>query len=654
MFNLSFLIYKLAENEDVKLGEIKVDTLSQPMKEIIEKKKQAKINNIVNVDVDKNSIATSYMVRDSSQQLLEDNQISTASVKIVFNTQGMTIRFSQHHIMGLFTRYFVANNQIMLSDKKLTNEVVKNLFSLNLYDPYLYSNDLWKIRNEMSLTQLFESPDFSNQIKSLDKILTEITEDCRGWTKTFNQKQLALPKTDDQLRLLKQIMSLDVQLNSPWKLEPVKQQTTILVESKDFFRPPLSNNKFGTIYDAIVWNKTHIDLEDPEMTIELDEYLKSNLKLSNIIEDEKEVIAIIDDVKKLDKQYNGSTFIEDNSTFLIDDGIVPSVYYLCLLSRIIDKLHNYIPFQMRVAFIYSRIVSIKGENVKEATFIPNDCLKRKHFSGEQTFQQDLSNLMGFIHNICGENVKYSTMNIIIDRRYSTSNSTKATIYAYYTNHKSQQIDQKQQQEIMNKLLPEYSKEEIIGGINKINKRISWKTSSSCLIYSRKHKEWYKGTINDVLIDPTTNVEWVSVSYQNTKKRIQRFCEQIKPTNDTNDTADNHINTVIKLILSELKSKNIFNNVELAIKNMNSTVTIPNINKEQQSNPHLLYVNFYHFKRKEIKAYCIRNNCCIRFFPEVMMNIWPHLFYGNPRALHDIVYQPEFRHSFSVGLHDEEF
>eukprot|EP01084_Bolivina_argentea_P306265 529214_1 len=85
--------------------------------------------------------------------------------------------------------------------------------------------------------------------------------------------------------------------------------------------------------------------------------------------------------------------------------------------------------------------------------------------------------------------------------------------------------------------------------------------------------------------------------------------------------------------------------------MNVTPSIPNLKLKSQCKPNLFHINFYNFKDDEIRAYFIRCQSCIRFFPELMMDIWPKIFYGDPKSLLDIVYKPKFRYSFAVKLEE---
>eukprot|EP01084_Bolivina_argentea_P124304 220268_1 len=59
-------------------------------------------------------------------------------------------------------------------------------------------------------------------------------------------------------------------------------------------------------------------------------------------------------------------------------------------------------------------------------------------------------------------------------------------------------------------------------------RLSWNVNSHCLIYSRSKHKWFKGTI--VKINGSQKHEWMVVKYDNNKrKKIQRNCEDIKPS-----------------------------------------------------------------------------------------------------------------------------
>merc|ERR1719295_1412504 len=95
--------------------------------------------------------------------------------------------------------------------------------------------------------------------------------------------------------------------------------------------------------------------------------------------------------------------------------------------------------------------------------------------------------------------------------------------------------------------------EIIESSKDIRLRQKWTLNSKCVVFSRSKKQWSTGVIVDVIVDDTSNMEWLTVQYDGTKrKRIQRFSECIKPANLDNDYQVDH--KLNKLMLKQLKLK----------------------------------------------------------------------------------------------------
>lgn len=59
-------------------------------------------------------------------------------------------------------------------------------------------------------------------------------------------------------------------------------------------------------------------------------------------------------------------------------------------------------------------------------------------------------------------------------------------------------------------------------------RLKWTVGSMCSLYSRSAEKWYDGEVIEVFNDNETNAEWLMVRYGPKKKRVQRFCGDIKP------------------------------------------------------------------------------------------------------------------------------
>eukprot|EP01084_Bolivina_argentea_P169434 293731_1 len=98
----------------------------------------------------------------------------------------------------------------------------------------------------------------------------------------------------------------------------------------------------------------------------------------------------------------------------------------------------------------------------------------------------------------------------------------------------------------------YIEEEITNCINDINVRLTWDINSFCSIYSRKNKKWCVGQIIDIFLHPKSGKEWLTVRYNETiTKKIQRFCEGIKPNDFNIDYKYN--DEIIKFILNKLKA-----------------------------------------------------------------------------------------------------
>eukprot|EP01084_Bolivina_argentea_P279921 478630_1 len=92
-------------------------------------------------------------------------------------------------------------------------------------------------------------------------------------------------------------------------------------------------------------------------------------------------------------------------------------------------------------------------------------------------------------------------------------------------------------------------EEIVSGIDNVNKRLEWNINSECLIHSRTDNKWVNGNIINIFINKETNEEWLTIEYKKkSKKDIQRFSKYIKPV-DSNDI--NH--EIIEYILKKLKT-----------------------------------------------------------------------------------------------------
>eukprot|EP01083_Nonionella_stella_P253521 872276_1 len=214
-------------------------------------------------------------------------QRSTSHVKVMFSTQGMCIRFVPHELSNLFPRYF-----IMDADDKNELASVKNLFSLNLYDPHFHSDasvELRRVTPQLKLHALFEV-NSSNDVTSHMESEVKLSRKCKSWQKIFSQSSVKKSKmTNHQICFLKQSMDLKAPLNitSPWSTSAT-QSSDILVQSTDYCRPRISFQDKNiaylmmSIYDCIVWNKTQN--HDVTVTTSIAQYIQSHMNLSEAIE----------------------------------------------------------------------------------------------------------------------------------------------------------------------------------------------------------------------------------------------------------------------------------------------------------------------------------------------------------------------------------
>eukprot|EP01084_Bolivina_argentea_P072104 130958_1 len=106
-------------------------------------------------------------------------------------------------------------------------------------------------------------------------------------------------------------------------------------------------------------------------------------------------------------------------------------------------------------------------------------------------------------------------------------------------------------EITNELIASgYNKQNIVNCIENVKKRLQWDVNSSCLIYSRGDKRWYKGEIFDIFEHNKTNEEWFLIKYNKKTKPMQRFCKDIKPVDFNYDCE----HTIIEYIATKMKEK----------------------------------------------------------------------------------------------------
>ena len=98
---------------------------------------------------------------------------------------------------------------------------------------------------------------------------------------------------------------------------------------------------------------------------------------------------------------------------------------------------------------------------------------------------------------------------------------------------------------------QHDEADIFEAIDDVNARLAWKPQSLCFVFSRKKQAWLEGQVAHTFVDDQTNEEWLSVKYgKNSKKRMQRFCTDIKPINAGHDYQFK--SDVVLLIIAELK------------------------------------------------------------------------------------------------------
>ena len=106
-------------------------------------------------------------------------------------------------------------------------------------------------------------------------------------------------------------------------------------------------------------------------------------------------------------------------------------------------------------------------------------------------------------------------------------------------------------ELINDLVSDnHKKDEILKAIQDIDLRFAWQCGSQCRVFSRKLQQWTDGEIIDIVIDNTTNKEWLTVKYKNGRKGLQRFSSALKPIEMDDDYQCNEV--IIESILKRVK------------------------------------------------------------------------------------------------------
>eukprot|EP01084_Bolivina_argentea_P004136 7837_1 len=118
----------------------------------------------------------------------------------------------------------------------------------------------------------------------------------------------------------------------------------------------------------------------------------------------------------------------------------------------------------------------------------------------------------------------------------------------------------------------YNQQDIAKNIIDVRKRLLWNINSNCLIYSHKHRTWYRAKIVDKFVDKQINKQWLIVKYNtNREKQIGRFCQDIKPIFAMN--RNYYHPTIVRFIVNKLIKYN-STNLEQEIWNKKYTLIKP--------------------------------------------------------------------------------
>eukprot|EP01084_Bolivina_argentea_P004138 7842_1 len=118
----------------------------------------------------------------------------------------------------------------------------------------------------------------------------------------------------------------------------------------------------------------------------------------------------------------------------------------------------------------------------------------------------------------------------------------------------------------------YNQQDIVKNIIDVSKRLLWNIDSNCLIYSHKHRTWYRAKIVDKFVDKQINKQWLIVKYNtNREKQIGRFCQDIKPIFAMN--RNYYHPTIVRFIVNKLIKYN-STNLEQEIWNKKYTLIKP--------------------------------------------------------------------------------
>ena len=100
-------------------------------------------------------------------------------------------------------------------------------------------------------------------------------------------------------------------------------------------------------------------------------------------------------------------------------------------------------------------------------------------------------------------------------------------------------------DIVDSLSEEHNENQIQNAIEDITLRFGWKQNDQCRVWSRSDGKWCDGHIVDIV----TNMELITVKYEEQKEQIQRFSTNVMPTGMDKEYQCNKV--IIECILDEM-------------------------------------------------------------------------------------------------------
>lgn len=194
----------------------------------------------------------------------------------------------------------------------------------------------------------------------------------------------------------------------------------------------ISDNDIRTIYDCICWEmrlkekmkiREHVRTECAGLAVD-------NAKCIDLLKARNEMVT---------KRKRFKPFVAGNGTKLINDGIVPYMYMLCVMSHVVRYLtmnaqSRRYTFQFTVTFVVKGVVSTDGNRVRGINLEDNleGLLQDSQypvFSDDRTLGQNIERMAEFLSQILPNHgdlggLQHHRINIIIDRRGGIGNDTK--------------------------------------------------------------------------------------------------------------------------------------------------------------------------------------------------------------------------------------